>query len=142
MKWSVEYNDDLKIVVLTYFGRVTGSDISEAAAARIDLGKEKGVTKFLIDARKVEADELAGMDIHSIPEKLYTEKQVERTSRIAILAPQTETSKKMVRFFESACVNRGWVVKSFNDQESAVRWLQQSSSPKPYSGRSNRERED
>jgi hypothetical protein len=123
MTWNLECKDDLQIVVLTYSGKVSGRDIKEAAAARIDMGKQKGITRFLIDTRKVEADESATMGIHEIPAKMYPEKQVERTNRIAIIGPESSISKTMVRFFENSCVNRGWLVSAFQDYKSAIEYL-------------------
>ena len=127
MGWTIDYNDDMDLVLLTYFGKVNGAEIQKAAAARIDMGKKKGVTRFLIDTRKVEADSSATTKIYEIPTKLYVKKKFERSSRIAILAPESPISKKMVRFFEDVCMNRGWLAMMFQDRNRAVKWLQQSS---------------
>jgi len=123
MTWNLEYRDDLQIVVLTYLGKVSGPEIQEAAIARIDLGKEKGVTKFLIDTKNVETADSATMRIHEIPGEIYPDKKIDRTSQIAILGPKSPVSKKMVKFFETSCVNRGWRVDTFQDYESAIEWL-------------------
>ena len=131
MAWTVEYDDDLQIVVLTYLGNVTGAEIKEAAVARIGMGKQKGATKFLIDTRTVEADKSATMSIYDLPTKVYPEKHAQHTSRIAIVGPQSSASKEMVKFFENACVNRGWSVMTFENRESAVKWLQQMTSQQP-----------
>jgi hypothetical protein len=128
MAWTVEYNDVLQIVELTYSGRTTGEEIKEAAASRMSMGKQKGVTKFLIDTRKVEADGSATLDIYDVPDKMYPKEHVQYTNRIAILEPESSTSREMVKFYENACVNRGWLVKTFQDRESAVKWLQQRTS--------------
>lgn len=125
MAWTVEYSDKFGIVILTYTGRVTGRDIQEAAAARIDLGKQKGVTKFLIDTKCVEADESATFDIYDIPNKLYNEKAVLHESNLAIIKPDSEESMEMVRFFETTCLNRGWTARIFKDRESAISWLEE-----------------
>ncbi|MBN1826432.1 MAG: STAS/SEC14 domain-containing protein [Candidatus Eisenbacteria bacterium] len=123
MTWTVECNEELGIIILTYSGVTTGEEIKKAAVARIDLGKKKGVTKFLIDTRTVKTDESATFDIYDVPNKIYPSKGDLHESRIAILEPESSTSTKMVQFFESVCVNRGWMVKIFQDRESAIRWL-------------------
>jgi len=127
MSWTLEYSDDLQIVVLTYLGKVTGAEIKEAAAGRIKMGKQKGTAKFLIDARKVESDGSATLDIYDVPKKIFPEENVQRTNRIAILEPESSTSREMVEFFKNVCANRGWLVMTFQDRESAVQWLQQRS---------------
>ena len=123
MTWNLEYRDDLEIVVLTYSGKVCGTDIKEAASARIDMGKQKGITRFLIDTREIEVDESATMSIYELPTSIYPDEENGRISRIAIIGPKSSESKTMVRFFENACVNRGWLVNTFQDYESAIEWL-------------------
>jgi len=135
MSWTVEYSDDLQIVILTYEGRVSGEDIKKAAAARIDMGRQKGVTKFLVDTKKVEADETAIIEIYDIPDKLYPEKHAQITDQIAMIRPYSSTSRKMVKFFEDTCVNRGCYMMTFQNRESAINWLQQSTSQSPSSDR-------
>ena len=125
MTWTLEHNDDLKIVVLTYKGKVTGADIKEAATARIQMGNQKNITRFLIDTQEVESNESATMDIYELPSDIYQEKQCEYESHIAVVEPKSSKSKAMVRFFENVCVNRGWLVKTFQDCSSAVKWLQE-----------------
>ena len=123
MTWAIEYDDDLQIVVLTYSGKTTGEDIKEAAAARIAMGKEKGVNKFLIDAGKVETEASATLSIYEVPEDLYLRQEANRKSRIAVIRPESSVSREMVEFYETACLNLGWLVKVFQDRDNAVEWL-------------------
>lgn len=125
MAWTVDFESNLQIVVLTYLGKVTGEEVQEAAAARIDMGREKGVTKFLIDAKKLDADRFVTSSVYDIPTRLYPEKDFQKTNYIAILSPELETSKEMVKFFENVCRNRGWQVKMFPHYEIAMEWLRQ-----------------
>ena len=50
MAWEVEYLKELDIVQQTWSGRTVGADFKRAATARVALGKDKGTSKFLIDA--------------------------------------------------------------------------------------------
>jgi len=131
MSWTLEYNDDLDIVILTYKGLTTGPEIKEAATARIDMGNRMGTTNFLIDTRLTLADESATLDIYDIPKRLYSDEHVQHVSRIAIIEPESPTTKEMVKFFENACLNRGWIVMSFSEYESAISWLLPHSSNHP-----------
>ena len=124
MSWTLEYNEKLDIVILTYKGKTTGPEIKEAAAARIDMGNRLGTIKFLIDTRLTLADESATLDIYEIPQKLYHDEHAQHKSRIAIIEPESPISREMVKFFENTCLNRGWLVKSFSEYEKAVSWLQ------------------
>ena len=124
MTWKVEYSDKLQIVVLTYSGETTGEDIKKAAVARIALGRQKGVTKYLIDTREVQTESLATFDIYDVPNEIYPNEHVDRASQIAIIRPKLPMARRMVKFFEDACVNRGWLVRTFADRDNAVKWLQ------------------
>ena len=124
MSWTLEYSDDLDIVILTYNGKTSGSEIKEAATARIDMGNRMGTIKYLINTRLALADESATLDLYDIPQTLYPAEHVQHKSRIAIILPESPTSKEMDKFFETACINRGWIVKSFSRYENAVSWLQ------------------
>lgn len=124
MTWTLEYSDELDIVVLTYKGKTTGFDLKEASTARIALGREKGVSKYLIDTTEVEVSSSATSDVLDLPDKVYSDKQVDYSSRIAIIEPKSAESRKMVKFYEDACVNRGWLVKMFKDRPSALGWLE------------------
>jgi hypothetical protein len=125
MTWKISYSDDLQAVVLTYSGIITGSDIKDAAKARINLGKEKGVTKFLIDTREILVDDSSTFDIYDIPSRVYQEQKVEHSVRIAVVLPESHEARRMVEFYENVSVNRGWKVKTFDDRDNAIEWLKQ-----------------
>ena len=132
MKWKTEYNDELQIVELTYEGNITGKDIKEAAVARIAMGRQKGVTRYLIDTRKVQTDSSATIDIYDVPTRIYPDECVSHTSHIAVIKPELPETSDMVSFYVNACMNRGWLVKTFEDRDSAIKWLQQEPSQQSH----------
>lgn len=121
--WKVEYNDELKIIQTTMSGEFSDADILECASERIALGKEKGVTKFIIDAIDMQ---LSGstLAIYDVPAYIYPRNRMPRITRIAVLSSDSSSSKPIVQFFENVSINRGWNAKIFNDHESAIEWLQ------------------
>jgi hypothetical protein len=123
MVWNVDYHGDLQIVVLTFSGEITGPELLEAAASRIELGQEKGATKFLIDAAEMIAPTSTTLAVLEMPARMYLEKNMERTSRIAVLIPTDPESRWIAEFYENASVNRGWHVKLFTDRNGAIDWL-------------------
>lgn len=124
MAWTVEYIDNLGIVELTLLGRLSGPDLQEAASARIALGKEIGVTNFLINARDLITSRSTTMSLYEIPAKIYVEKDAQRNTRIAAVKPRAPESEWIVQFYEDLCVNRGWRVHMADDREGALDWLQ------------------
>jgi len=125
MTWTVEFHSDSKLVELTFSGRVTGQELMEAAAERIELGREKGATMYLIDAAEMVAPRSTTLNVYEIPEKIYVEKDMDRTSRIAVVVPSDSESHWVADFYEDVSVNRGWCVHKFTDRTSAIDWLQE-----------------
>lgn len=124
MTWTVTYIDELEIVELNISGEFTDEDVRAAAPARIAMGKERGVTKFIIDAIDME---LTGttFSIYDVPARVYPENSMERTTRIAVLTTKASSaSREIVQFYENVSVNRGWNVKAFHDRDDAIKWLQ------------------
>jgi len=128
MPWRLEHNLDLQIVELTISGHVSGDELKKAAAARISLGQESGVDKYIINARHVDAPEATTPDVYDIPTKLYAEKNLSRASQIAVIAPLSSESRWITSFYEDICVNRGWRVQTFLDRNHAIDWLQEADS--------------
>jgi len=126
MPWSLEYLENLQIVELTISGRVSGDELKEAATARIALGQEEGVHKYIINARHIDAPESATPEVYDIPTKMYAEKNLSRASQIAVIAPLSSESMWVTGFYEDICVNRGWRVRTFLDRDLAIDWLRES----------------
>ncbi|MDH3430516.1 MAG: STAS/SEC14 domain-containing protein [Gammaproteobacteria bacterium] len=128
MAWTVNYIDELEVVELTISGEFTDEDIKAAAYARIAMGKEHGVTHFIIDA--VEMD-LTGttFSIYDVPARIYSEENMQRKSRIAVITSPDSASRNIAEFFENVSVNRGWNAKVFVERKDAIEWLQKKRSP-------------
>ena len=95
----------------------------EAAAERIRIGKVQNVTRFLLDASKMIAPRSATMDVFKIPTIVYQEKEVDRATRIGVVAPTDRDSGWIVRFYEDLCYTRGWSIKICRDRQNAIDWL-------------------
>jgi hypothetical protein len=126
MVWSVGCHDESQIVELSFSGKVSGSELKEAAAARIDFGRENGTQKYLIDATDMLAPKSAILDVLEIPTKVYSDQRMDRASRIAVIRPLDPDSHWITEFYENASVMRGWLVEIFADRRKAIAWLQSS----------------
>jgi hypothetical protein len=129
MPWSLEHIENLQIVELTISGRVSGDELKDAAAARIALGQEKGVDKYIINVTHIDAPESTTAEVYDIPTKMYAEKNLSRASQIAVIAPLSSESMWVTGLYEDICVNRGWRVQTFLDRNLAIDWLQESGLP-------------
>ncbi len=121
--WTIEFISDLHIVALVLSGELTGEELQESAAARIALGEEQGVTDFIIDARDLVAPRATTMAVYDIPARLYSEQNMPREARIAVVKPVDPGSAWIVQFYEDLCVNRGWRVFMASDRAGALAWL-------------------
>lgn len=122
MPYTIEHNELLGIIELTYDGCVTGTDLKESTSECIALGKRTGTTHFLVFA--TEKDVAASIiDIYNLPSRQYMEEGADVRSRVAVIVPSSQKSREAVRFYETACKNRGWTVQSFPERGSAIDWL-------------------
>ena len=53
----------------------------------------------------------------------YVADGLERLSRVALVYPRSPKAKEAARFYETACINRGWNVRLFPERDDAIEWL-------------------
>lgn len=122
MAWSSKFKSELGIVETVYRGPTTRTDIRKGTTAAISAAKQAGTTRYLVDVADMDLAATM-MDLYDLPASQYESDQLDRRSRIAILSPKDERAREATRFYEVACVNRGWSVKVFADREEAMGWL-------------------
>ena len=123
MVWDIDYIDDARIIVLTLTGVSSGSDLLEAAAARIAAGKKHNCTKFIIDAEHIVVSRSVTMDLYKIPTEVYQRNEAERSSQIAVIRPQDPNLDWIAKFYDDLCTTRGWTAKIVSTREDALDWL-------------------
>ena len=122
MSWNVEYNSELGIVEGRYIGHVTDEDFKQATVKAVNLSKANQAHLFLID----DSEWKGGTTIFGLYDLANTFEELgfDRDSRAALILPAAGTPEvEHARFFETACVNRGWKVKLFTDYQEAMGWL-------------------
>lgn len=133
MTWTIKQNEQSGIMEIAFTGPTTGRDLKEATSKAIGLSKELSATKVLIDVTRMKV--LAStLDIYYLPEIQYVEEGLDRRVRIALIQPDTLREKNDVRFYETACVNRGWRVQTFSGRDAAIGWLNGNSPNKLNAG--------
>ena len=122
MSWTIQRSPSDAFIEVIYSGRTTNTDLTEATSQCISLGKETGTTRFLVDASGIEL--AASMnDLYDLPTKQYVHDKAQRTGAVALILPASEHEKPAARFYEFACRNAGWLVRSFPDRQGAIDWL-------------------
>lgn len=125
MASTLNYNSKFNIIEILHTGRTTEADLSAITTKSIALTKEKGIFDVLIDATEIELT-ASLVDIFDLPAKQYAEEALDHRIRIGLVQPKLAKEKKEAQFYETACVNRGWIVKTFSNCNDAIEWLKYS----------------
>ena len=113
---KIQVNEDLGIIEVESFGKVSKDDIAQSIANIREIFVEKNITRILVDTRKQETMP-STMDIFGLFSVFP------REFKFALLVEQSQTTKESLSFAESVGVNRGVCMKIFDEKESALHWL-------------------
>ena len=122
MAWRVLYNSSIDIVEIINEGIFTSEDLFAEVTAGYDLAMEKGTLKFLIDTTRREKLKVSVFDFFRVP-KMFSKMPELRKARFAVLLPIGKNYNESARFFETVCLNRGYLVRIFKIREEAEEWL-------------------
>lgn len=121
MVWQCEKLAAHPIIETAYVGLVGQAELESAVRATIDLAGRTGITRFLADCSRLEGG-------HSILELFGIANTLSASGafgamREAVLLPALPTAAEDVRFWETVCLNRGLIVRIFDDRAAAIDWL-------------------
>ncbi|MBN8216450.1 MAG: STAS/SEC14 domain-containing protein [Spirochaetes bacterium] len=121
MPWKARLNGEPVFVELTYSGMVTPQDLLEALAAAGKLAQEGRTQRFLADLTTM----IGGHSIAHLYEliTLLEANGVDRAMKEAIVSPNLDGNQEQMRFYETACLNRGYRVRLFRARGEALAWL-------------------
>ena len=107
-----------------YTGTTSAQDLQESTSALIELEKQEDLNRFLVDASAMTLDASTSLlDILALPARQYVEEHADRRGCVAVFLPDSSAAVDAVRFYETACRNRGWIVQRFAAREEALSWL-------------------
>jgi hypothetical protein len=121
MPWSTSYLPDLDVVMTAYCGVMSPQSLGEAVQATFALAEEHGAKKFLADCTTLEGGHSL-VDLYGLV-KLLEGYGLTPGLREAIVLPQLKAAATDVRFWETACRNRGFDVRVFESLAAAHAWL-------------------
>jgi hypothetical protein len=126
--WEASYLPDLDAVLTVYCGVIPPGTLKEAVEATLDLGQERGTTRFLADCTSLEGGHSV-VDLYGLAALVESvgatrEKAgIARESREALVLPQLDAAAREVEFWETTCRNRGFDVRVFAGMAEARAWL-------------------
>lgn len=130
MSWTIQYSDSLRCVECSFSGVCTNEDIRDATSRAIATGRECQAYNYLVDTSQIDYKGTI-FTLFDLPANQYEDEGLHRESRIAIVLPANKKSKEDALFYETASVNRGWNVKSFESRLQAIDWLRSSEAIPP-----------
>ena len=104
-----------------YVGTVPGPELMEAAARIMALCREADSPRILADCSRMDRGHSL-TDLYNLAEWLAANYPTFPV-REAVLVPPSPTLPDNFQFWEDICQNRGHVVRTFTDRESALSWL-------------------
>ena len=113
---KIQVNEDLGIIEVESFGKVSFDDISQSIANVRQIHVEKKLSKILVDTRKQEVmpDTMGIFDLFSTFPNEFT---------LALLVERSQATERDISFAETVGANRGVRVRMFYEIEPARQWL-------------------
>ncbi len=121
MAWQMRYNDTDHIIEIVYSDMVSHAEIIESAREGAVISGHTGCHLFLLKFDTVHTGPPAYQLIDQIDH--FHTIGVSRKVRLAILLPAKKEIREGLMFYETACLNRGYLVKVFQKTEEAKQWL-------------------
>ena len=121
MPWRVSLFGKLPIVETVYAGALNANDLSDAVRETLSVAVTHQITRLLGDCTQLDGGHTI-VDLYSLANAIpgmggdYNLKE-------AVLLPLNPNADEKVRFWETTCVNRGFMVKVFGDRDDAIAWL-------------------
>ena len=100
---------------------ISPSELEQGVKHIFDFCCDKEVFLIYADCSKLEGGHSV-FDLYSLASSLASAPESYRFKE-AILINESTKSKDNVRFWETACLNKGFRVKIFNDSTTAMSWL-------------------
>ncbi|HMT10937.1 MAG TPA: STAS/SEC14 domain-containing protein [Ignavibacteria bacterium] len=121
MPYRIEISSEPEKLEVKYFGKVTED---EYRAAIIEFIEKKGGSKYLLvltDCLEMNI----GPSVLDVYERInmYEKLGIDTETKEAILIPADQIVVENVKFYETACLNRGYNVRIFENRKEAIEWL-------------------
>lgn len=120
MNWQTSYQDDEKVIHVTYSGTVDRTELTAAARSALDLSLKHGTNRVLTDCTDMHGGHSVA-DLYFLSDWLVSVKAYRM--REAVLMPAEAAFNELVQFWQTTCTNRGLNVRIFDKFEMARQWL-------------------
>ena len=120
MKWTFEFLSDWQILLILIRGEFKSKEVEALAAASLQEGTRRNCLRYLADFSAVTVERLPSiLDQYDRP-YLFSRLGLPHSAKVAALMPP---EYKEQEFAETVNRNRGYALKFFDSQASAIQWL-------------------
>ena len=127
---TVEYNSALDVIEIVHAGLTSAEDLRKTTTMAIALINERGVLDVLLDATTIDL-RASLVDVYNLPAEDYEAEKLDRRACVGLVLPESKKGREFAEFYETACSNRGWNVRSFSSRDEAINWLKGGDSARP-----------
>jgi len=121
--WTISLEPDHSFINLTYQGLVTRDELKQSSNEIALWIESSGIRKILADLRLVKGGH-GILDLYFLADQCCQSTAFPHT-REAVLVPEEDgVARQLGRFWETACLNRGGMVRTFTNRDEAIAWLQ------------------
>ena len=113
---KININEELQLVSIISYGKVTSDEIGESIDTIAKLFREKKINKVLVDTTKQK-------DVPNIGSLYYLSKRIPHGLKIAIVMSTEQVTFEDLKFFETTSINKGKLMKVFKSIKDAENWL-------------------
>src|ERR1035441_4587207 len=121
MPWTVEYEPERALVVVTGSGNMNDEDATAQTTEAICFLKQNHSNAILVDYSEA-VSEVSLPNLYWLPD-YSSELGAPWNIQVAVLLPRTPYRLESFRFFELVCKNAGYNVRLFEAKEAAEAWV-------------------
>jgi hypothetical protein len=119
--WRASYIPDLQALQVVFDGRIIAASLSDLAQSILDLARQHGTKRVLVDCGGLEAG-YSFVDLYVLARSLGASDEA-KSMHAAILLPRLYDSGIIVRFWATTARNRGLNCQLFETMAEAKAWL-------------------
>lgn len=120
MAHNVKHHPEKNLVIVKHTDQVDKHDLWDARLKILDCIKEKDSPRILVDMRDIIL-ETTTMDRFEFAQS--HNKYFPSSTKIATLMSKDDPNKSQHEFVETVSMNRGFMLRVFDDEHEAERWL-------------------
>lgn len=121
MPWSLKVNENPLFIDAQYSGVITSIDLEQSVKAGLKTANEANTLTFIVDLRNITTAHSL-MDLLKVISQLPVSQKGHHFKE-AIIVENIEHLNADIRFYETACQNRGFNVKIFTEHDEALKWI-------------------